>query len=112
MESRGDESRLPFYKLRDRAIRAVADGEASWQRAKGYLISAYQEMSVSPDITQVEAGRLFDEWLETMQSERIRIKTARNLGPEQRAPQARTGNADELDQAFAKINALDNASGA
>ena len=112
MELRGDESRLPFYKLRDRAIRAVADGEASWQRAKGYLISAYQEMSVSPDITQVEAGRLFDEWLETMQSERIRIKTARNLGPEQRAPQARTGNADELDQAFAKINALDNASGA
>jgi hypothetical protein len=107
MESRGDESRLPFYRLRDRAIRAVADGEESWQRAKGYLITAYQEMSVSPDVTQAEAGRLFDEWIETMTSERGRINAVRNLGPAQPKPWARATDADALDHAFARINGLD-----
>jgi hypothetical protein len=53
-EYRDDESRLPFYRLRNRAFRAVADGEESWQRAKGYLISAYQEMTDSPDLTQAQ----------------------------------------------------------
>jgi hypothetical protein len=106
-EYRDDESRLPFYRLRNRAFRAVADGEESWQRAKGYLISAYQEMADSPDITQAQAGRLFDEWLEAIQSERLRIRAARNLGPAQQAPQARANNADALDRALARINRLD-----
>jgi hypothetical protein len=112
MESRGDESRLPFYRLHERAIRAVADGEESWERAKGYLITAYQEMSVSPDVTQVEAGRLFDEWLETMKSERGRMKAVRNLGPAQPKPWARSTDADALDHALARINGLDRAVGA
>ena len=112
MECRDDESRLPFYRLRNRAFRAVADGEESWQRAKGYLISAYQEMADSPDVTQAQAGRLFDQWLEAIQSERARIRAARNLGPAQRAPQARGQDADALDQALARINGLDALSGA
>ena len=57
----------------------------SWQRAKACLITAYQEMSVSPDVTQVEAGRLFDEWLETMKSER---------GKDQHRPQPRASTAE------------------
>ncbi len=111
MPRRGDESRLPFYRLRDRAMRAVADGDQSWERAKGILISAYQEMKASPDVTEFEAGVLFDEWRETMRSERGRLDVVRNLGPGQPLPRARSADANALDEALAQINALDATAG-
>jgi hypothetical protein len=63
------------------------------------------------DASQAQAARLFDEWLETIQAERLRIRAARSLGPAQQAPQSRTKDADALDRALARINGLDNLHG-
>jgi hypothetical protein len=92
-EYRDNESRLPFYRLRNRAFRAVADGEESWQRAKGYLISAYQEMSDSPDITH-PVRTLADQG-----DAQPRAGTTGATGARQ--------SADALDRALARINGFD-----
>jgi hypothetical protein len=99
---RGDESRLPFNTLCERALRAVADGESSWERAKGLLIAAYQDMLVSPDLTRPEAGRLFDEWMSVMRSERARMLEVRNFG--QQLLLSRTSQADTLDKALRNLD--------
>jgi hypothetical protein len=104
LQARGDENRFPFDRLRERALRAVGDGKGSWERAKGLLVAAYQDMRVSPDLTLSEARRLFDQWMFIMQAERKRMAEVENLGPAQRI-NSRSAEADELDEALRRLDA-------
>ena len=96
--ARGDENVLPFYRLKDKAMKAVMDGEKSWGRAKATLLTAYQEMTDSPDLTRLEAGRLFDKYVAELEEERRRLDKVRNLGKKQR-----DRGADEMDAAAARL---------
>ncbi|WP_316158605.1 MULTISPECIES: hypothetical protein [unclassified Bradyrhizobium] len=59
---RADESSLPFYALRRQALESVLSGEEGWKRAKALLLTLYQQMITSPDLTTHEAEDLFERY--------------------------------------------------
>ncbi|WP_441228221.1 hypothetical protein AB7813_14715 [Tardiphaga sp. 20_F10_N6_6] len=59
---RGDESSLPFYGLRKQAFEAILGGDEGWKRAKAILLSVYQQMVTSDDLTAAEADELFQKY--------------------------------------------------
>lgn len=83
-EERGNESSLPFYALKVDALMALWDGEDGLKRSKANLITAYQQMRKSPDITVAEADRLFDLWLKEYQDEKRRLEKMRAMPIEER----------------------------
>jgi hypothetical protein len=59
IESRNDVAELPFYPLFQRALQTAASTEeGSWDRAKAALVTLYQEMLMSPDLTFGQAQQL------------------------------------------------------
>jgi hypothetical protein len=59
VETRNDVNELPFYPLFQKALQAAASTEAgSWDRAKATLVTLYQEMLLSPDLTFAQAQQL------------------------------------------------------
>jgi hypothetical protein len=59
IESRNDVDELPFNALFQKALQAAASTEAgSWERAKATLVTLYQEMLLSPDLTFAQAQQL------------------------------------------------------
>ncbi|MDI7865294.1 hypothetical protein MRS76_25705 [Rhizobiaceae bacterium n13] len=84
-ESRGEERSLPFYELYEQALKSAAvldeNGE-SWKQAKMSLLSLYQQLIVSPDVTANEADILFDKFTEDLKKKKMYIEKARNLGGE------------------------------
>jgi hypothetical protein len=59
VETRNDIEELPFYPLFQNALRAAASTEAgSWDRAKAALVTLYQEMLSSPDLTFAQVQQL------------------------------------------------------
>jgi hypothetical protein len=78
-EARGDENLLPFYATKVGALTALWDGEGGAKRAKANLISAYQQMRQSPDVTPAEAGRLFEAWLQEFETEKQRVAQTRAM---------------------------------
>ena len=61
------ESTLPFYSMVDEINKAALSNDAeSWSRAKAELITLYQKMLSSPDLTTREADLLFEKYKQTM----------------------------------------------
>jgi hypothetical protein len=71
-DERGDEN-LPFYSLKEEALAAISEGEDGIRRGKGNLISAYQQMRRSHDVTAKEAARLLDKWCDEFEEEKKRV---------------------------------------
>ena len=70
---RGEEN-LPFYALKDEAITAISEGEEGIKRGKANLITAYQQMRKSPDVTRTEARKLFERWCNEFVEEKERME--------------------------------------
>jgi hypothetical protein len=71
--SRGEEATLPFYGLYQQAMKSALltdDNGESWKQAKASLLSLYQQMVVSPDITANEADRLFETYAAELKKKR------------------------------------------
>lgn len=78
-ERREEESLLPFYPLKSKAIAAVFKGEDGLKLAKADLISAYQQMQESADLTRAEVKDLFNKWVEEFQSAKREADNLVNL---------------------------------
>jgi hypothetical protein len=78
-EDRGDENLLPFYPLKTDALAALWDGDNGVKRGKANLITAYQQMRRSPDVTAAEAVRLFDGWLAEFEAEKNRAERVKAM---------------------------------
>ncbi|WP_456782926.1 hypothetical protein [Bradyrhizobium sp. USDA 4516] len=75
---RADESSLPFYSLRKQALESVLSGEEGWKRAKALLLTLYQQMITSPDLTSDEANELFERYkTELLSAREVLQKTAK-----------------------------------
>ncbi|MEM5385074.1 hypothetical protein VSR68_15935 [Paraburkholderia phymatum] len=77
--SRDDESLGPFLDMKNDALNALWDGADGPERAKANLITAYQQMRKSPDITASEASVLFDTWLAELDRELARLNQVKTL---------------------------------
>jgi hypothetical protein len=63
LERRNDVGELAFYDLFKKALIAAASDESgSWDRAKAGLVTLYQEMLTSPDLTWNQVQELFEEF--------------------------------------------------
>jgi hypothetical protein len=66
-----NESRLPFHGLVHKMKECARIGdEPSWQRGKSLLLTLYQQMLESPDVTQYEASMLFEKYKKEMLEQR------------------------------------------
>ncbi len=80
---RTDVGELPFYELFDKALKAAGSTESgSWERAKAILVTLYQEMITSPDLTWDQAQRLVDHYTGRLLEARRRVESFGTLGPE------------------------------
>ncbi|MGF6696950.1 hypothetical protein OKW38_001562 [Paraburkholderia sp. MM5496-R1] len=110
--SREDESLGPFIDMKNDALNALWDGADGPERAKANLITAYQQMRKSPDITDVEARVLFDSWLVELDSELTHLSQVRALpiaGPDATPEETRDWGtsadmAQELSSALLQVN--------
>jgi hypothetical protein len=85
LERRTDFKELPFYSLFQSAQKAAASTEeGSWDRAKAALVTLYQEMLLSPDLTFAQAQELAGEFKATLVEINERAK-ALVLGKQRRA---------------------------
>jgi hypothetical protein len=67
MTRRGDERTLPFYSLLEQSLNAALSAEeAGLKRAKAGLLTLYQQMVASPDLTSAETDALFDSYQKDM----------------------------------------------
>jgi TIR domain len=101
-EARGDENLLPFYPLKLDALTAVWDGEDGVKRGKAILITAYQQMRRSPDVTAAEATRLFDAWLREFDAEKKRAEQVRSM-PVERHEAVADPLAQDLNDALRRL---------
>jgi hypothetical protein len=104
-ETRGDETNLPFFQLKTDALAALWDGKGGTERAKSNLIAAYQQMRKSPDMTELETGRLFDSWLAEFKVELDRVARTRAM-PVQQHARAVSALAKDLNDATLRIDQL------
>lgn len=80
-EERSDLELLPFYPLWERVQReATQPGEEHFKSAKANMLSLYQTMSISPDLTEPHAARLLDEFVAKMQDLHRRAVELERLG--------------------------------
>jgi hypothetical protein len=87
--SRGEEATLPFYELYEQALKSAVladDSGESWKQAKANLLSLYQQMVISPDITATEADQLFAKYTESLKAKRAIAENVRKMGAA-KAPQ-------------------------
>lgn len=88
LERRSDVDELPFYQLYSTARKVAASAEeGSWDRAKAALVTLYQEMLLSPDLTFSQAQQLAAEF----KAELVEINEGKKnliLGDPQSSPAA------------------------
>jgi hypothetical protein len=101
-ETREDINLLPFYPLKKEAISAIWDGEDGIKRGKANLIAAYQQMRNGDDITEAEAGKLFDAWVTEFEAEKIRLERTRSM-PVEPGKNRRSPLADDFDGALKRL---------
>lgn len=64
---RSDIELLPFYPLWQRVkAEAASASEDNYKSARSNMLSLYQTLLISPDLTEEQANQLADEWSETM----------------------------------------------
>jgi hypothetical protein len=100
----GEERTLPFYAVYDQAMTAALAGdENSWKRAKSTLLSLYQQMVLSADLTGDETDELIQRYRQDLEAGRKRSKdiSAMPLG---KAPQPRDARQDRLDRATSVLD--------
>jgi hypothetical protein len=88
--ARGNESSLPFYALKTNAIAALAEGEDGLKRGRAAMITAYQQMRMSADVTPHEASEILEQWMqefETVKKDYERLGKMKE-GEEQQQPSA------------------------
>lgn len=106
---RSDLELLPFYPLWERVQHeATQPGAEHYKSAKANMLSLYQTLSVSPDLTEPHAGRLLEEFVQKMQSLHQRAVELDALGmpaPLQGAPDPETIAMDRvIDQAVSILD--------
>lgn len=101
-EAREDENLFPFYRLKAAAIDAVMEGGEGIKRGKANLLAAYQQMRNSPDVTEAEARRLFDKWMQEFEDEMARAEAVHAMPIEQKTF-ARARVAEDLDAATKRL---------
>lgn len=100
----GEERTLPFYAVYDQAMTAaLTDDENSWKRAKSTLLSLYQQMVLSADLTGDETDELIQKYRNDLQKRREDSKriSAMPLGE---APRPRDARQDRLDKATSVLD--------
>jgi hypothetical protein len=107
--SRSDVDLLPFYPLWERVQREAAQPtEEHWRSAKANMLSLYQTISASPDLTEPQAKELVDEYVAKMQQLHQRAVELSGLTPAiliQGPPDAETLSLDMTrDQALAILD--------
>jgi hypothetical protein len=87
---RNDLSRLPFYPLYERVLSdAVVPEEAIWKRAKANMLTLYQTLVLSPDLTKTQADALNDQYVKEMKTKHDKAVDMSVLGAAKRkAPSA------------------------
>lgn len=75
VQRRNDESSLPFYPMRDKALEAVLSGDEGWKRAKATLLALYQEMITSKDLVKPETDELFERYKSELLEARAVLKS-------------------------------------
>lgn len=89
---RSDEELLSFYPLWERvAQEAMIPKEANWKSAKSNMLSLYQTMMLSPDLTQNQANSLTQKYTTEMKRLYDKAVDIAELGIEK-------GEASELDK--------------
>ena len=77
-----DEAKSSFFALRNLAMDAVAiGGEDGWARAKAILVTLYEQMALSNDLTPRETEYLFENFTEEILAARERRQSIRALSP-------------------------------
>jgi hypothetical protein len=87
---RANESSLPFYPLRQLALDSIPSGEEGWKRAKALLLTLYQQMITSPDLTSDEAEELFEKYKSELLNARDTLLKTTALSPSRKQPSAKT----------------------
>ncbi|MCZ6652182.1 MAG: hypothetical protein O7D91_04060 [Planctomycetota bacterium] len=73
---RTDDSVLPFYPLFEQVIRSASKpGEDDWKRAKANMLTLYEALILSADLTHGQAEKLADDYVERMKTARNRAET-------------------------------------
>ncbi len=81
---RSDETTLPFYPQWKRVIKeATVPKEDNWQSAKSNMLSLYQTLMLSPDLTQKQADRLTEKYKAEMKHLHDKAVEMAELGPEE-----------------------------
>ena len=71
---RTDEAILPFYPLYEQVLQAATNpDEGSWKRAKANMLTLYQALVLSPDLTPKQADALYNHYLTKMKQMRARV---------------------------------------
>jgi hypothetical protein len=87
--SRGEEATLPFYGLYEQALKGALfadDNGESWKQAKASLLSLYQQMVMSPDLTGNEADSLFSKYANDLKAKRTIAENVQKMGTKGAAP--------------------------
>lgn len=81
---RDDDRELPFYRLYEAALTAALGGtEEDWKRAKSTLLTLYQSMVLSADLTRDQADRLFDAYQADILAAKAKAERVRDLAATQ-----------------------------
>ncbi|MFX0201552.1 MAG: hypothetical protein ACFFCW_36010 [Candidatus Hodarchaeota archaeon] len=81
---RSDAATLPFYQLWERvAQEAAKPKEDNWQSAKANMLSLYQTLKLSPDLTHHQADNLTKKYIADMKRLHENAVDLAELGPEE-----------------------------
>jgi len=93
---RSDVNALPFQELADRVLRDAAEPtEAHWKSAKANMLSLYQTLNSSPDLTEEQAKQLSNTFMAKMKERHEtavaldQLEAGPHRGQEQTEEQAR-----------------------
>ena len=79
--ARTDERKLPFFPLWQRVEQeAAVPTKDGWESAKGNMLSLYQTLMLSPDLTKSQADRFVDEYAAAMKDRHERAIKLSSLG--------------------------------
>lgn len=82
---RSDETTLPFYPLWERVIQeATVPEDAKWKSAKANMLTLYQTLVLSPDLTPKQADDLSNKYVTEMKRLHDRVVDMATLGPSER----------------------------
>jgi hypothetical protein len=83
---RSDETNLPFYPLYERVKQeATVPEENSWKRAKSNLLTLYQTLVLSPDLTRGQADKLNKKYIDEIKQLHETVVNMSTLGVEKEA---------------------------